>query len=84
MDNPDLDNWTPRERVRAYWIRKKKGAHQVFCSVCGGKESAPRVWCPRCGTHMDDGAWEKTVGRQRGVEKWRKQRLNGVTVHGTQ
>lgn len=59
MDNPDLDNRTPRERVRAYWIRKKKGAHQVFCSVCGGKESAPRVWCPRCGTHMDDGAWEK-------------------------
>lgn len=73
MDNPDLDNRTPRERVRAYWIRKKKGAHQVFCSVCGGKESAPRVWCPRCGTHMDDGAWEKRWAVR---EEWKKNEKN--------
>ncbi|MBR1616323.1 MAG: hypothetical protein IJ673_12735, partial [Treponema sp.] len=54
-----LSNKTPREVVKAAWIQKEKGARQYFCSVCGGKESAPRVWYPRCGTHMDDGAWEK-------------------------
>lgn len=59
MDNPAVGNRTPRESVRAYWKQERPGGHQYFCSVCGGKESAPRVWCPRCGTHMDDGAWEK-------------------------
>lgn len=59
MENFDLTNRTPREKIRAHWIRKQKGAHQYFCSVCGGKESGPRVWCPRCGTRMDDGAWKK-------------------------
>lgn len=59
MDNPAKGNRTPREQIRAHWIKKSKSAHQYFCSVCGGKESGPRVWCPRCGTHMDDGAWEK-------------------------
>ena len=59
MDNPDTGNRTPRENLRAYWRQERRGRHQYFCSVCGGKESAPRVWCPRCGAHMDDGAWEK-------------------------
>lgn len=69
MENPSTDNRAPRERIRAHWIQKKKGEHRYFCSVCGGKESSPRVWCPRCGTHMDDDAWEK---RWCIVKEWKK------------
>lgn len=71
MENHDLSNRTPREKVRAHWILKEKGAHRYYCSVCGGKESAPRVWCPRCGTHMDDDAWEKRWCIQKEYERTR-------------
>lgn len=59
MENANPGGSTPREKIEAHWIKRSKTAHQYFCSVCGGKESGPREWCPRCGTHMSDGAWEK-------------------------
>lgn len=30
MDNPSYGNRTPRERVRAYWIRKERKAHRYI------------------------------------------------------
>ena len=70
MKNPDESNRTPREAVRANWIRKEPKAHQYFCEVCGAKQSYPSVWCPQCGTHMDKDAWEKRWGV---VEAWKKE-----------
>ena len=41
------------EVVYGEWCKHGLGTHQYFCSVCGGKESAPRPHCPRCGARMD-------------------------------
>ena len=39
--------------VKGEWERNGN-SHQYFCSVCGGKESAPRKFCPSCGAKMTD------------------------------
>lgn len=70
MDNPAKDNKTPREAVQACWIRNRERAHQYFCSVCGGKECAPREWCPRCGTRMYEEAWKKRISVR---EEWKRE-----------
>lgn len=49
FENPDAGS----VKKKGYWTQGGK-SHQYFCSVCGGKESAPRPWCPRCGTKMTD------------------------------
>ena len=71
MRNERVGCDTPHEEIKAEWIQKKKGAHQYFCSVCGGKESSPRIWCPRCGCRMDKDGWKK---RWHVREAWKKQR----------
>ena len=69
MKNDTAGYRTPREQVRANWIQKSKGAHQYFCSICGCKQSYPSVWCPKCGTHMDESAWEK---RYSVIQAWKQ------------
>lgn len=69
MGNPAKDNKTPRETIQAHWIRETP--HRYLCSVCGGKESAPRTWCPRCGTHTNKDA-TKERNTTRGKWKDRK------------
>ena len=39
--------------VHGEWLKHGLGTHQWFCSVCEGKESAKRPYCPRCGAKMD-------------------------------
>ncbi len=75
MKNEAAGYRTPREKVRAAWIQKDKGRHQYFCAVCGGKQSYPSVWCSRCGTHMDDGAWEK---RWNVIQAWKTRNPRGL------
>ena len=70
MTNEAAGRMTPREEIRADWIQKKKGAHQYFCAVCGGKQSYPSIWCSRCGTHMDKNAWKK---RWSVIQAWKKE-----------
>lgn len=74
MENANLGGSTPREMIEAHWIKRSKTAHQYFCSVCGGKESGPREWCPRCGTHMSDGAWKRRWAVR---EEWKNELDNG-------
>ena len=70
MKNEAVGNRTPRETIRADWIQKERGRHQYYCSVCGGKQSYPSVWCSRCGTHMDANAWEK---RWSVIQAWKNE-----------
>ena len=39
--------------VHGEWMKHGLGTHQWFCSVCEGKESAKRPYCPRCGARME-------------------------------
>lgn len=76
MTNEAVGNRTPRENIRADWIQKAPYTHQYFCAVCGGKQSYPSLWCPRCGTHMDRNAWKK---RHSVIQEW-KEMPNGIEL----
>lgn len=78
MENEAAGNRTPREAIRADWIQKSPGRHQYFCSVCGGKQSYPSVWCSKCGTHMDKNAWKK---RWSVIQGWKKEPF-GLEIFG--
>lgn len=59
MENADTE--TPREKIKAVWMHRGK-EHKYYCSICGQKESAPRIWCPNCGCRMSMNSWEKRWG----------------------